>query len=83
MSRNQVVEKAVRVVGGQAALANACGVSPQAVSQWVNGIRPVPVEHCRAIEDATRGEVSRRDLCPTKWQSIWPELATLQEASHG
>ena len=58
-----------------AALARDVGVSPALVYQWRTGRRPVPVEHCAAIERFTIGEVSRRDLRPDDWQRIWPELA--------
>ncbi|MFY2845622.1 transcriptional regulator [Achromobacter ruhlandii] len=68
-----------------AALARHVGVSPALVYQWRTGRRPVPVEHCAAIEQVTGGDVSRRDLRPDDWQRIWPELATpaaAQEPSH-
>ena len=48
--------------GGQAALARLLGVSPQAVNQWVTGVRPVPPKHAIAIEKATG--TSRFDLRP-------------------
>lgn len=65
-----------------AALARDVGVSPALVYQWRTGRRPVPVEHCAAIERVTGGEVSRRDLRPDDWQRIWPELvAPAQEAA--
>lgn len=82
MERNAVVERACSLVGGQSALADACGVSPQAVSQWIRGIRPVPIERCLPIERATNGAVTRRDLCPTDWMRIWPELAAAGEVGH-
>ena len=47
---------------GQAGIARLLGVSPQAVSQWVAGSRPVPPRHAMAIEAATG--VSRHDLRP-------------------
>lgn len=31
--------------------------------------------YCVAIERATGGAVTRRDLRPDDWQDIWPELA--------
>lgn len=53
----------------------------------------MPVLHCVAIERATAGAVTRRDLRPNDWHLIWPELAQqasaaaaqpdAQEASHG
>lgn len=33
------------------------------------------MERCAAIEAATHGEVTRRDLRPDDWEQIWPELA--------
>ena len=73
--------RAAEIVGGQTALAKACGVTVQAVSQWVRGIRPVPVERCADIERVTGGTVTRRDLRPDDWRRIWPELAQ-QEAGN-
>lgn len=34
------------------------------LSQWKTGVRRVPAEHCRAIEQATNGAVTRYDLRP-------------------
>lgn len=48
--------------GGQAALARALDVTPQAVSQWVNGKRPVPPRLAIRIEELTG--VSRHELRP-------------------
>jgi len=48
--------------GRQADLARKLGVSPQAVSQWVKGRRPVPVRLALMIERETG--VSRHDLRP-------------------
>lgn len=46
------------------------------VSQWRTKSRPIPAERCPAIETATHGEVTRRDLRPDDWWLIWPELVT-------
>jgi len=56
--------------------ARAIGVSPSVVYQWRTKLRPVPIGHCAAIERATEGAVTRRDLRPDDWHLIWPELAT-------
>ena len=48
--------------GGQAALARTLNVTPQAVSQWVKGKRPVPPRLAIAIEAATG--VSVHELRP-------------------
>lgn len=56
----------------QAKLAAAIDVSPAFMNQMYLGKRPVPVELGAAIERVSG--VSRRELFPTKWQRIWPEL---------
>lgn len=61
--------------GSKAVLARAIGAHPPDLSDWLSGKRAVPVHHCVAIERETKGAVSRRDLRPTDWQDIWPELA--------
>lgn len=58
------------------ALARKLGINPALISQWRTGVRPIPVERCAAIEEATGGAVSRRDLRPDDWAAIWPELRT-------
>ena len=64
---------AIRVV-----ISAALGVSQQAITNWKS--RGVPVEHCTAIEMATAGAVTRKDLRPDDWQAIWPELITKEAA---
>ena len=81
MGMNQI-QKACSFVGGQANLSRTLGVTAAAVNQWAKGLRPIPVRHCTAIERATGGQVTRRDLRPGDWHLIWPELAE-QEAQHG
>ena len=60
--------------GNQSRLARLLGVPPQLMYQWVRGVRPIPIERCTAIELATGGAVTRRDLRPEDWHEIWPEL---------
>ncbi len=61
--------------GSQTKLANEIAAQPQLVWQWAKLVRQVPIERCCAIEVATGGAVTRRDLRPNDWQKIWPELA--------
>lgn len=65
--------------GSQATLARSLGVPQSLPSAWAaldpKKRRPVPVERCAAIERATAGAVTRRDLRPDDWHLIWPELA--------
>ena len=53
------------------------GVSSDAqIRQWQHGYanrRPGPA-HCLAIERATNGAVTRRDLRPDDCHLIWPDL---------
>lgn len=60
-------------------LACVLGVAPPTVAEWCSGRRPVPVRRCRAIEDATGGRITRKDLRPDDWQDIWPELADSEQ----
>ncbi|MGH8653633.1 MAG: transcriptional regulator [Gammaproteobacteria bacterium] len=60
---NAVLNRAIRFLGSQAALARSLGIRPQAVQQWtVTGC--VPPKRCRAVEDATGGKVTRYALRP-------------------
>jgi DNA-binding transcriptional regulator YdaS (Cro superfamily) len=61
----EALQKAVRVAGGQAALAKAIGVKPQHVWNWLNRDKRAASNKCAAIEAATqaRGDtVSRHHL---------------------
>ncbi|MDN7803135.1 transcriptional regulator [Burkholderia gladioli] len=75
------IRRASEIVGGKSALARLLGVKPPTVQQWSNGARPVAVDRCVAIERATSGAVTRRDLRPDDWRDIWPELAEAKEGA--
>jgi DNA-binding transcriptional regulator YdaS (Cro superfamily) len=62
--KTTAIERAVAFCGGQSSLADAIGVSPSFVNQWVSGARPVPSTRCGAIEAATGGKVPRVELRP-------------------
>jgi DNA-binding transcriptional regulator YdaS (Cro superfamily) len=64
---------------GKVRLANLIGVSPAQINHWTSGFRPVPLQHCAAIELATNGVISRKDLCPDHWARNWPELLAISE----
>lgn len=55
------IKRAVHKAGNQSKLARICGVTPQAVQQWVAANR-VPAGKAIAIEKATG--ISRCDLRP-------------------
>ena len=47
-----------------ARLAARIGCAPSLVSQWKNGVRPIPTERCTEIERATSGRVTCEELRP-------------------
>lgn len=61
-SEREALERAAKVLGGQAALASACGFSDRRnVWPWFNfDGRRVPAEHCPSIERATRAIAEAR-----------------------
>jgi DNA-binding transcriptional regulator YdaS (Cro superfamily) len=60
------LQRAIRIAGGQAALARACGGNcrQQHVWNWVHRDRKIPAEFVLAIERATGGLVTRYQLRP-------------------
>lgn len=70
------LSRVVDCLGSDAALAALLKISAPAVSQWRKRGTVLKAEYCTAIERATGGQVTRRDLRPNDWQQIWPELAT-------
>lgn len=65
---------AIQSVGSASELARKIGVTTQAICFWRDGLRKIPAEKCSAIELATSGAVTRRELRPDDWAQIWPEL---------
>ena len=62
-TNTEAVARAVTIMGSQARLAQACGVSQAAVWKWLRG-QPPKGEHAVAIEVATGGQVSREAVRP-------------------
>lgn len=69
--------------GRQAALASFLGVPAPNVCLWVSGQKSPSIKTAVAIEQFTDGAVTRKDLFPTDWQNIWPELADQQATGQG
>ena len=61
--------------GRQAMLAKAIGAHAPDISKWASGKRPIPVPYAALIETETKGSVTRKEMFPTNWQKVWPELA--------
>jgi len=56
----------VKPAGAQAALARLLDVPPVLISQWVRGKRPIPLERCGEIEQATESAVTCEEMRPDK-----------------
>lgn len=63
MNSKQALEKACDLLGGQSALARLCGVTQQAVHQWVVTGK-CPAKRAVEIERATWGKVRCEQLRP-------------------
>ncbi|CDF98643.1 transcriptional regulator [Avibacterium paragallinarum] len=61
---NESIKKAINVLGTQQLLAEACGVSQNAVSKWLNGGSAISLENALRIEKATQGKVKAEDISP-------------------
>lgn len=72
------LDAAAHYVGGRPTLAQMLGVSLGAIGNWK--ARGMPIGPCLAIERATGGKVTRKDLRPVDWQDIWPEIAQALES---
>ncbi|BDD93514.1 hypothetical protein PanNE5_29540 [Pandoraea sp. NE5] len=55
-------------------LSKTIGAHAPDVSRWASGERPIPVHFGAPIETATGGLVSREEMFPDTWATIWPEL---------
>lgn len=77
------INKAIDLCGGPSKMASILGVTPQAVCFWRDGKRKLAAEYCASIEQATNGEVTRRDLRPDDWHLVWPELVTPEYPAPG
>jgi len=69
-------KEACDIVGSQAEMARILAITPGMVSQLANGHRPVPIEHCLAIERAVSGQITRQALRPKDFRRIWPDLSS-------
>lgn len=61
----EALQRAVRLAGGQKALADKIGVTQSTLWYWLDRAkRGVPGEHVLPIEEATDGKVNRHELRP-------------------
>lgn len=76
MELNQYISAKGR--GAVSRLAQEIGAHIPDVSRWASKQRPVPEKFAVAVERATGGAVTRKELRPDDWQEIWPELIDLE-----
>lgn len=70
MSKHRpLLEKAIEIAGSQQALAEGIGLSQQGISYLLNEAPRVSAEIALAIDDFTKGKVSKGMLRPDIWQS--------------
>lgn len=62
-------------VAEQSSFAQRCGTTVGYLRKAVSVGQLLKVVVCVSIERETHGQVTRKDLRPDDWQSIWPELA--------
>ena len=72
--QQEALQRAISIIGSATALADLLGITKGAISQWKDKGRSIPFEYGAAIETATSGAVTRRNLFPDDWQRVWPEL---------
>lgn len=60
----KALQKAIKHVGSQQALAERIKTNQQNISWWLNESKKVPAEQAIAIEAATKGFVTRQQLRP-------------------
>jgi len=60
--------------GASSRIASSLGISISYLSQMASGKSPISAARCVAIEQATHGAVTRRDIRPDDYWQIWPEI---------
>ncbi len=66
----------IDALGGTAAAAKLCGIKAPSVSGWKEAGRIPEDKLIRlALVAESRGIATRKQIFPSEWQIIWPELA--------
>lgn len=69
------VARAIELSGGPAVVARALQVTTQTVCFYRDGKRRINAEHAAVLESISGGRVTRKDMWPSRWARIWPELS--------
>lgn len=74
---------AIELAGSKAALARMIDVLPQQIGNWLTRDKEIDPLYCARIETSLGGRVTRPQLRPDDWRTVWPELAApTKEPSH-
>ncbi|MNL06106.1 hypothetical protein D3C87_1267340 [compost metagenome] len=65
---------AVSIARSKAALARMIDASPQQIGNWLTRDKEIDPVFCARIEASLGGRVTRAQLRPDDWQTVWPEL---------
>ncbi|OYV49305.1 MAG: hypothetical protein B7X10_02020 [Burkholderiales bacterium 21-58-4] len=68
------IKRAIKYFGSAKKLADALGVTTQAVCFWRDGKRGIDADIIASIERVTNGHVTRQEFRPDTYQLTWPEL---------
>lgn len=84
-SYHPAIEKAVKLVGGQAVLAAKLGVSQATVSKWVRRLNAVKLENALEIERITQGRVRAYEIRPDlgRYMVVDDDVDDRREAAAG
>lgn len=61
--------------------AKSCETTVGHIRNVIGGSRTASPALCVAIERESQGQVTRRDLKPTDWHRLWPELSTAEQGA--
>ncbi|WP_175209094.1 transcriptional regulator [Achromobacter anxifer] len=67
--------EAIELAGSKAALARMIDALPQQIGNWLTRDKEIDPVYCARIEASLGGRVSRSQLRPDDWETVWPELA--------
>lgn len=66
----KTIQIAIDLLGGQSVAARLIGVHSATVSQWVSGLRPMPLHRAMQLEVLTDGSVLAEEMAPDFAQEI-------------
>lgn len=71
MSETDIKRRAIKLAGGRQALADALGITPQAITQWPR----IPAERLGEVSRATHGQMTPQELRPDIFSGLPTQVA--------